>query len=119
MVRADRTHTRRSPLPRGVTRARLPTEFEWQLAATDPAFRRAEPPVWNWTESEHSDGITRFAILKGGSAYHADGSEWYFDGGPERPEFSAKLLLAGPTLQRSPSIGFRLAWDLDQGVGHG
>ena len=92
--------------------ARLPTEFEWQLAAAEPAFRRAEPLVWNWTESEHSDGITRFAILKGGCAQCAEGSEWYFDGGPRPPEFSAKLLLAGPALQRSPSIGFRLAWDL-------
>jgi hypothetical protein len=91
---------------------RLPTEFEWQLAAADPAFRRAEPLVWNWTESEHSDGITRFAILKGGCAFAAEGSEWYFDGGPRRPEFSAKLLLAGLGVDSSPSIGFRLAWDV-------
>jgi len=92
--------------------ARLPTEFEWQLAAGDPAFSRAEPLVWNWTESEHSDGITRFAILKGGSRFVAAGSEWYVDGGPRAPEFSVKLLLAGLGVERSPAIGLRLAWDL-------
>ena len=61
--------------------ARLPTEDEWQLAAEAGLLERAEPLVWNWTESEHSDGRTRFAILKGGSAFRAEGSEWYVDGG--------------------------------------
>ncbi len=91
--------------------ARLPTEDEWQLAAEAGRLERNQPLVWNWTESEHSDGRTRFAILKGGSAFRAEGSDWYVDGGPQPPEFSLQLLLAGP-LQRSDRIGFRLAVDL-------
>jgi hypothetical protein len=89
---------------------RLPTEDEWQVAA--PFFGRREPLVWNWTDSEHSDGRTRFAILKGGCAYCADGSDWYFDGGPQAPSFSAKLLLRGTGFNGSPSIGFRCAVSL-------
>ncbi len=92
--------------------ARLPTEDEWQLAADAGLLERARPLVWNWTESEHSDGRTRFAILKGGSAYAAEGSDWYADGGPREPEYSLKLLLLGAGLARSPWIGFRLAVDL-------
>ena len=74
--------------------ARLPTEDEWQLAAEAGLIERRRPLVWNWTESEHSDGITRFAILKGGSDWRAEGSDWYVDGGEQAPEYSLKLLLA-------------------------
>jgi formylglycine-generating enzyme required for sulfatase activity len=92
--------------------ARLPTEDEWQLAAEAGLLERAEPLVWNWTESEHTDGRTRFAILKGGSGWVAEGSDWYVDGGAQDPAYSLELLLLGGGLARSPWIGFRLAVDL-------
>lgn len=93
---------------------RLPTEFEWQVAAGDPAFARGEPLVWNWTESEHTDGRTRYVILKGGSHARIEGSEWYADGGPQPAEVSLKYLRAGPSIERSEAIGFRCAVDLDR-----
>ncbi len=92
--------------------ARLPTEDEWQLAAEAGVLDFSGPRVWNWTESEHSDGRTRFAILKGGSDWKAEGSDWYVDGGPQEPAYSLKLLLVGGGLARSQRIGFRLAVDL-------
>jgi hypothetical protein len=91
--------------------ARLPTEDEWQLAAEAGLLDFSGPRVWNWTESEHSDGRTRFVILKGGSDWKAEGSDWYVDGGPQEPAYSLKFLLPGP-LAASPRIGFRLAVDL-------
>jgi formylglycine-generating enzyme required for sulfatase activity len=92
---------------------RLPTEDEWQVAALDSAFGRGEPLVWNWTESEHDDGRSRFVILKGGSWFVASGSDWYADGGPQEPEVSFKLVLTGAGLDRSECIGFRCCADLE------
>jgi len=91
---------------------RLPTEDEWQAAAEAGLLRRAEPKVWNWTESEHRDGRTRFVMLKGGSAFRAEGSDWYLDGGELDPQVSVKLLLCGAPVARSARIGFRCAADL-------
>ncbi|MGW9628819.1 SUMF1/EgtB/PvdO family nonheme iron enzyme [Microbacterium sp. NPDC055521] len=90
---------------------RLPSEDEWQLAAGTPGFTRRTPEVWNWTESEHSDGRTRFVMLKGGSAHESVGSDWYVDGGVREPEFALKLLLPGLGQDASPSIGFRVCWE--------
>ncbi len=69
--------------------------------------------VWQWTESERSDGRTRFCIIRGGSFFSARGSNWYVDGGPRPANFATKFLLMWPGLDRCGTIGFRCAKDLD------
>ncbi len=68
--------------------------------------------VWEWTESERTDGRTRFAILRGGSFYRRGGSDWYFDEGPRPAWFAAKMLLMWPGLDRCANVGFRCAASL-------
>ena len=68
--------------------------------------------VWNWTDSEQTDGSTRWCILKGGSSYQAQGSMWYADGGSHDPAFSAKFILIWAGIDRCSTIGFRCAIDL-------
>lgn len=65
--------------------------------------------IWQWTDSERSDGRTRFCFLKGGSFYAAHGSDWYADGGLQTCRFAAKFLLMWPGLDRCGTIGFRCA----------
>jgi formylglycine-generating enzyme required for sulfatase activity len=71
--------------------------------------------TWQWTESERSDGRTRFCLLKGGSHYKARGSDWYADGGARPCDFAAKFLLLSPGLDRCGTIGFRCVVDLADG----
>jgi formylglycine-generating enzyme required for sulfatase activity len=68
--------------------------------------------TWEWTESERSDGRTRFCILKGGSWYQAKGSIWYTDGGPQPTHHATKFLMMWPGLDRCATIGFRCVVDL-------
>jgi formylglycine-generating enzyme required for sulfatase activity len=92
---------------------RLPTDEEWQYAFQQAELDPGSPRVWNWTESEKSDGYTRSCLLKGGSDYQAEGSHWYADGGPKDPDFTAKFVLSWPALDRCATIGFRCVADLE------
>ncbi|MGP8199209.1 MAG: formylglycine-generating enzyme family protein [Limisphaerales bacterium] len=69
--------------------------------------------VWEWTESQRSDGHTRFCIIRGGAFFKAAGSGWYADGGPCPADFAAKFLMMWPGLDRCSTIGFRCAVDLE------
>ena len=68
--------------------------------------------VYEWTESERSDGRTRFCIIRGGSYYKGKGSDWYADGGPQPCNFAVKFLLMWPGLDRCATVGFRCVVDL-------
>jgi hypothetical protein len=92
---------------------RLPTEDEWQLAGELGLIERRVPLVWNLTESEHTNGRTRFVIVKGGREHLEQPSDWYVESGPLPPDRSVKLLRLGAGLDRSSGVGFRCAIDLD------
>lgn len=63
--------------------------------------------VWQWTESETSDGHTRSCIIRGGSWFDAKGSVWYVHGGPQPLDTHTRFLLMYPGLDRCATIGFR------------
>jgi len=69
--------------------------------------------VWQWTESETTDGRSRFCMIRGGSYFAVQGSHWYMDGGPRPATFTAKFLLMWPGLDRCSTIGFRCVVDLE------
>ena len=69
--------------------------------------------TWEWTESQRSNGRTRFVYLKGGSYFEAEGGEgWYPNGGAQPGDVAEKFLLMYPGLDRSSTIGFRCVVDL-------
>jgi formylglycine-generating enzyme required for sulfatase activity len=68
--------------------------------------------AWEWTDSERSDGRTRFCIIRGGSFFKAEGSSWYTDGGPQSCNFGAKFILMWPGLDRCAKISFRCLVDV-------
>jgi hypothetical protein len=95
----------------------MPTEWDWQFNAEH--MKVSPSSVWNLSNSIHSDGRTRFLILKGGGVHNlrngqgshsASGlaeSDWYVDGGIQESTWVEKLLLMGLGLSRSENIGFR------------
>jgi len=91
---------------------RLPTDAEWQVALADAPELLLEHPLWNWTESEYTDGRTRYAILKGGAEWKATGSGWYADSGIHPPDFAAKFIEIWAGLDRCATVGFRCAVDI-------
>ncbi|MGC9452573.1 MAG: formylglycine-generating enzyme family protein [Oceanipulchritudo sp.] len=71
--------------------------------------------VWEMTESERSDGHTRYQILKGGSWYAVKSSHWLFDTGARPADWGAKHILLCEAWDRCETIGFRSVVDLDIG----
>lgn len=95
---------------------RLPTEWEWQLAAESHKESFIYNEVFEWNESERSDGFNRFVTLRGCCRnWMTVSSWWYLPGAPygeraggEQPYNShVKYFLMHPGVDRASTIGFR------------
>ena len=71
--------------------------------------------VWEMTESERTDGHTRYQILKGGCWYSATNSYWLFDTGARPADWGAKQILLCDAWDRCATTGFRCVADLEAG----
>ena len=91
---------------------RLPDQVDAHPAGVSPfGVKDLVGNVWQWTE-EFEDEHTRAAILRGGSFYKPQGSNWYF---PQayRNDQHGKLLLMAPSYDRAATVGFRCAQDAE------
>jgi gamma-glutamyl hercynylcysteine S-oxide synthase len=69
--------------------------------------------AWELTESEHTDGHTRFVMLRGGIFLPPGESEWLIARGARPNDCHAKYILLSDGLDRSATISFRTVVDLD------
>ena len=63
--------------------------------------------AWELTESEHTDGHTRFVMLRGGVYLPPGTSEWLVARGARPNDSHAKYLLLSDGLDRSETVSFR------------
>ena len=81
--------------------------------ALDPAIATPQGVMglsgnaWELTDSEHTDGHTRFVMLRGGIYLPPGQSEWLVARGPRPNDSHTKYLLLSDGLDRSESISFR------------
>jgi hypothetical protein len=80
---------------------RLLTGEDWQHACERSYLEHGSPRV----ELDRARVERRphaLLLLKGGSHYRTEGSNWYADGGPRTPDFTAKFVLMRPDSTGAP-----------------
>jgi hypothetical protein len=98
---------------------RLPTEWEWQLAAEmNSTFKINE--VFEWNESERNDGFNRSVSIRGGcEKWKMYESWWYFPtaqygeviGGNQSKYNHVKYFIMDPSIDRASTLGFRVLFE--------
>jgi len=95
---------------------KLPTEWQWQLAAEQSGDKFIYNEVFEWNESERNDGHNRFVNLRGGcSDWLLPSSWWYLPsapyaqiaGGNQKFDSHVKYFLMYQGIDRASTIGFR------------
>lgn len=69
--------------------------------------------AWQMMDDVYDDGVYRFGIIRGGSFYAPEKSQWYVKSGPLAVDRVQILLLVAPGLDRCGTVGFRCVKDAD------
>jgi len=69
--------------------------------------------VWQMTSDIYFNGTNYLGVIRGGSYYKPESSWWYIQGGPQPLDKTQILLMVSPGFDRSPTVGFRCAKDID------
>jgi len=67
--------------------------------------------VWQVLDDVYDNGVYRYGIIRGGSFYAPETSEWYVKSGPLSVDRVQILLLIAPGLDRVATVGFRCVKD--------
>lgn len=87
------------------------------------AFPRGQSPygltdlvgnVWQMTNDMYFNGNNYFTVIRGGSFFNPESSNWYIQGGPQALDRTQIMLLVSPGFDRSETVGFRCVKDIDK-----
>lgn len=71
--------------------------------------------VWQMTGDMYFNGSNYMTVIRGGSYFKPESSSWYIQGGPQALDKTQILLMVSPGFDRSSTVGFRCAKDIDPG----
>ncbi len=69
--------------------------------------------VWQMTGDLYFNGTDYFAIIRGGSYYKPDSSQWYLEGGPQPLDKTQMMLMVSQGFDRCSTVGFRCVKDIE------
>ncbi|MDP4224366.1 MAG: formylglycine-generating enzyme family protein [Bacteroidota bacterium] len=69
--------------------------------------------IWQVTNDMYFNGSYYFTVIRGGSFFQPESSEWYIQGGPQSLDRTQIMLLVSPGFDRSATVGFRCVKDID------
>ena len=69
--------------------------------------------IWQMMDDVYDNGVYRYGLIRGGSFYAPETSEWYVKSGPLAVDRVQILLLIAPGLDRVATVGFRCVKDAD------
>lgn len=69
--------------------------------------------VWQMTNDMYFNGSYYFMVIRGGSFYDPESSQWYVKGGPQPLDMTQIMLMVSQGFDRNATLGFRCVKDIE------